>query len=148
MIKNNQQQAINNDIQSVVSAVQEGEFDIVRDYISTRSISVNSVDEDGCTLLHWAAINNRCRIAQYLIENGLVEASGGGVLFETPLQWAIRKKYYFMADLIFHKVHCDLTHKSLQGTDALFIACKLGKKNHLFICISWNKMQFLFLNLR
>lgn len=29
----------------------------------------NAKDADGCTLLHWAAINNRYEIAQFIIDN-------------------------------------------------------------------------------
>lgn len=51
---------------------------------------------------------------------------GGGVLNESPLQWAIRKRYYAMAELLTIKAKADLSHKSAQGSDALQLACKLG----------------------
>ena len=51
---------------------------------------------------------------------------GGGVLQESPLQWAIRKRYYAMAELLVTKARADLAHKSAQGSDALHLACKLG----------------------
>jgi palmitoyltransferase len=121
----------NEDIMDVIAAVQEGDFDVVKDAIVNKLVSVNCTDTDGCTLLHWAAINNRVEIAAFLIENGLHSVGGGGVLFENPLQWSIRKKYYAMADLIMQKNVCDVAHKSAHGSDALHIACKLGK----FFCI-------------
>jgi ankyrin repeat protein len=114
------------DIDSVVYAVQLGNFDLVRDAIRDRVVSINDVDESGCTFLHWAAINNRIQIARFLIDSGISGHRGGGILCESPLQWAIRKRFYAMADLIFHRTHCDLSHRSSDGSDALHIACKLG----------------------
>jgi palmitoyltransferase len=110
----------------VLTAVQEGEFEVVQEVIGGRIVPVNAVDQSGCSLLHWAAINNRVVIARLLIENGLTKSSPGGVLGETPLQWALRKKYYLMMEVIFKQTQCDLSVKSVQGNDALHLACKLG----------------------
>ena len=118
------------DVLDVIAAVNEGDIDVVREAIGSKLVSVNCADKDGCTLLHWAAINNRVEVANYLVESGLTRSGGGGVLYETPLQWAIRKKFYGMADLIVQKCHCDLAHRSKTGSDALDLACKLG--NDLF----------------
>lgn len=114
------------DYLDVLTAVQEGEFEVVQEVIGNRIVPVNTVDQSGCSLLHWAAINNRVVIARLLIENGLNKASAGGVLGETPLQWALRKKYYLMMEVIFKHTQCDLSLKSAQGNDALHLACKLG----------------------
>jgi ankyrin repeat protein len=118
---------LSEDYVDVLTAVQEGEFEIVQEIIGNRIVPVNSLDQSGCSLLHWAAINNRVTIARLLIENGLNKASEGGVLGETPLHWALRKKYYLMMELIFKQSQCDLAVKSVQGNDALHLACKLGK---------------------
>jgi len=114
------------DIVDTIAAVQEGEYNNVKTVLADRIISPNAKDDDGCTLLHWAAINNRVGIAKLLIEYG-ANASGGGILDESPLQWAIRKKYYAMAELLVEKLHIDLRHKSKQGLDALHLACRLGR---------------------
>lgn len=113
------------DYADVLTAVQEGEFEIVQEIINARIVPVNTLDQSGCSLLHWAAINNRVIIARLLIENGLSKALPGGVLGETPLQWALRKKYYNMMEVIYKNTQCDLSSKSVQGNDALFLACKL-----------------------
>jgi len=62
---------------------------------------------------------------------------GGGILNESPLQWAIRKRYYGMAELLVTKAKCDMAHKSAQGSDALHLACKLGSLNYFSILSSW-----------
>lgn len=88
-------------------------------------------DRDGCSLLQWAAINNRRHIASYLLSrantngNLLLVNYSGGVLQETSLQWALRKKFYAMMDLLYQH-GANLGHKSAQGTDALHIACRSG----------------------
>ena len=57
----------------------------------------------GCSLLHWAALNNRVRISQYLINHGAIINISGGILGESPLQWAIRRKYYCIVQLLIVK---------------------------------------------
>lgn len=110
------------------TAVQEGDMDTVKELLCgpQRLVSPNQLDADGCSLLHWAAINNRVQIAKVLIEAGLGRVGGGGILGETPLQWALRKRYYKMMELLV-RLQNDLSHKSKQGNDALHLACRLGK---------------------
>jgi palmitoyltransferase ZDHHC13/17 len=118
----------NNDeeVLDAIAAVQDGDLEVVKSSLSQRLVTVNARDRDGCTLLHWAAINNRTRIAKLLIEFG-AEHVPGGVLRETPLQWALRKRYYEMVSLLVEKLHADLREKSSLGIDALHLACRLGK---------------------
>ena len=89
-------------------------------------ILLNQVDDNNCTLLHWAAINNRIEITHFLIDHGLIHAISGGILQETPLQWALRKKYYRIMNIIYSRTQCNLYHKSIHGYDALHLACRLG----------------------
>ena len=53
-------------------------------------MSPNFCDKDGCTLLHWAAINNRLQVAKYLVSRQGNVNSVGGMNGEIPLQWAVR----------------------------------------------------------
>ena len=58
--------------------------------------------------MQWAAINNRCSIATYLIEKGAAVNASGGVLGESALQWAVRKGkcfYPFLFSISF-SAHC------------------------------------------
>ena len=82
------------DIFDAITAVQTGDFDSVEELVvKNRLVSVNSKDTDGCTLLHWAAINNRVQITNLLVTNGALHVPGG-ILNETPLHWALRKQFY------------------------------------------------------
>lgn len=118
----------NEELSDAVTAVQEGDYETISNMINRRIVSVNSRDRDNCSLLHWAAINNRISIAKLLLESGFDQANiGGGVLGESPLQWALRNRYYAMMDLLHQRGVADMSHKSNQGSDALFLACKLGQ---------------------
>ena len=58
------------DYEDLVSAVQDGDFEVVKHTVCGNIAIVRVVDNDGISLLHWAAINNRTSIAQLLWENG------------------------------------------------------------------------------
>lgn len=124
------------DVLDTIAAVQEGDYEAIKNVLSNRIVSVNAKDHDHCTLLHWAAINNRVKIANLLIEYG-AEHVAGGILQETPLQWALRKKFYAMVSLLIEKLHVDLRHKSTQGYDALHLACRLQDVNAVFMLLSY-----------
>jgi len=134
------------DYLEILTAVQEGDIDLLRTLVNTsdssssslssstntskydrnKMILLNQVDDNNCTLLHWAAINNRVEITNFLIDHGLIHAISGGILQETPLQWALRKKYYRIMNIIYTRSQCNLYHKSIHGYDALHLACRLG----------------------
>ncbi|KAK5986761.1 hypothetical protein GCK32_006878 [Trichostrongylus colubriformis] len=50
----------------------------------------DACDVDGCSLLHWAAINNRIPVVQRLLELGANPNIVGGLLVSSPLHWAAR----------------------------------------------------------
>jgi ankyrin repeat protein len=134
------------DYLEILTAVQEGDIDLLRTLVNTsdssssslssstntskydrnKMILLNQVDDNNCTLLHWAAINNRVEITNFLIDHGLIHAISGGILQETPLQWSLRKKYYRIMNIIYTRSQCNLYHKSIHGYDALHLACRLG----------------------
>jgi hypothetical protein len=73
---------------TVVQAVQYNEFDRVKELIESGEINVNTPDNEGCYLLHWASINNHVELVRYLIAKGAVVDGKGGNLQSTPLHWA------------------------------------------------------------
>ena len=116
------------EIADLVSAIQQGEYEVIKEALQRRLVPPNVRDSQGCTLLHWAAINNRYSIANLLIDHGADIGASGGMLDENPLQWALRRKYYSMVDLLIRKGtwHNVLQHRSKQGDNALMLARKLG----------------------
>jgi palmitoyltransferase len=73
---------------TIVQAVQYNELDRVKELIESGEVNVNTPDEEGCYLLHWASINNHVELARYLITKGAVVDVKGGNLQSTPLHWA------------------------------------------------------------
>ena len=123
------------EIQQLVGYIQIGNFEKVKEYIIDRNISAKSCDGDLCSLLHWAAINNRVEIAKFLISHGAAVNFPGGVLNEIPLQWAARNDMYtHMIRLLVDK-GSDLLHKNVHGHDALSIACQVGNINIVYILL-------------
>jgi palmitoyltransferase len=128
----------------VIDAIQNGNDDFVSQQLINHSITSSSVDNQNVSLLHWAAINNRITIAQLLFDSGALINSkiGGGLLNESPLQWALRKKYYSMCDLLLQQGNVDfrkalLDHKSNEGCNALHLASRLCDINAIFLLINW-----------
>lgn len=56
-------------ISELIYAVQFGDVDYVRKALAASSDYANITDSDGCSLLQWAAINNRTEIASMLIKH-------------------------------------------------------------------------------
>lgn len=121
--------------------VQMGAYDKFLDTIRSQQSNDNEniklesiIDKDGCTLLHWAAINNRVRIANYLLSygNGNINFSGG-ILQEIPLQWAVRNdKFNTMVHML---IRCGshVNFKNRYGHTALHIAVAHGNIHNAFI---------------
>jgi palmitoyltransferase len=99
-------------------------------------VSANQLDHEGCSLLHWAAINNRLQIASYLIDQGADVNYAGGVLQETPIQWALRKHAVRMVHLLTER-GSDLAHKDLDGLDCLALAAQLNQVDLVFFFLSY-----------
>lgn len=76
---------------NIVQAVQYNEIDRVKELIESGGTNVNTPDEEGCYLLHWASINNHVELVRYLISKGATVDVKGGNLQSTPLHWACRQ---------------------------------------------------------
>lgn len=122
-------------VTSAVKAVQFGDLTTIRTLVQSGQVSASSVDGDGCSLLHWAAINNRVAITQLLIQNGAVVSCAGGVLAESPLHWAIRRGFLRIVDMLLSN-GADLTYRSSLGLDALNLATRLGLLNTAFYLLA------------
>jgi hypothetical protein len=73
---------------TIVQAVQYNEMERVKELIESNEINVNTPDQEGCYLLHWASINNHMELVRYLIAKGATVDVKGGDLLSTPLHWA------------------------------------------------------------
>ena len=61
-----------------------------RELVERDGVDVTHADNEGITVLHWAAINNRIPVASYIIQKGADVNAVGGELRSTPIHWATR----------------------------------------------------------
>ncbi|XP_061705931.1 palmitoyltransferase Hip14 [Cydia pomonella] len=108
----------------IVKATQYGAFDRVRELVEA-GWDVNQPDHETVTLLHWAAINNRREICQYLLARGAHVDAVGGELRATPLHWAARQGH-LEAAVILVRAGADLTCRDAEGCAPLHLAAQFG----------------------
>ena len=72
------------------AAAQYGRADEIAQLLDDNKLTPDAKDEDGCSLLQWAAINGRDNVVDVL-ERGADCNAIGGVLEENALQWACRQ---------------------------------------------------------
>ncbi|KAI6187781.1 Palmitoyltransferase [Aphelenchoides besseyi] len=106
-------------------AAQIGDIDALRSMLDSQTISPGAVDSDDCSLLHWAAINNRVELAKLLIERGAEVNAIGGVLTSTPLHWAARHGHANMIALLVQN-GANAEIRDGEGFTALHIAAQFG----------------------
>ena len=82
---NNNIQNMNNLNEECIHAVQCGELNKVITLILHKGVSVNTIDINNCSLLHWGAINQRYNICKFLIYNDANINIIGGDFKETPI---------------------------------------------------------------
>ena len=83
----------------IVKATQYGAIERCKEIIEG-GFDVNQRDNENVTLLHWAAINNRCDIVKYYIAKGADVNAVGGDLNSTPLHWATRQGHIQMVIML------------------------------------------------
>ncbi|VDP32741.1 unnamed protein product [Heligmosomoides polygyrus] len=76
-------------IARAVEACQRGSLEAL-EVTFKEGVTPDACDADGCSLLHWAAINNRIPVVARLLELGANPNILGGLLVSSPLHWAAR----------------------------------------------------------
>jgi len=120
----------------LINAVQWGDLAYVECAIDGFGMSPNTCDSDGCSLLHWAAINNRVEIIQYLVKKSVDVNISGGDNLEIPLQWAFRSRNCLAQIQILLAEEADIRHKSSYGCDSLFVAVQCNKLSAAFLILN------------
>jgi hypothetical protein len=124
-------------MQTVIKHVTEGAVKPLLALLEAHAVDVNLADVEGLTLLHRSAMHNRFAIAQALLNTGAKINACGGPNLETPLQFALRGKYYRLAELLYQS-GADLQHKSALGYDALHNAVRENLDTQaVFLLLFW-----------
>ncbi|MCP9265879.1 Palmitoyltransferase [Dirofilaria immitis] len=89
-----------NDLMDARQAAQFGNVSRLQELLDSGECTPDTLDADDCSLLHWAAINNRLPITRILIDRGCNVNAVGGVLASTPLHWAARHGHTHMVALL------------------------------------------------
>jgi palmitoyltransferase len=84
----------------IVKATQYGTFERVVELVEKEGVDPAKGDKENITPLHWAAINNRLNVAEYLICHGAPVDVFGGELNSTPLHWATRQGHLSMVTFL------------------------------------------------
>lgn len=120
-------------IGAAVRAAQCGMVSELRHLLEVRAIEASDRDNEGCSLLHWAAINGRTDVVALLLAHDADPSAPGGLLNETPLQWAARQGHVdVMAQLLRTGMAC-AGHKNVEGRDALFLCVLQGNRRGLML---------------
>ncbi|CCD62806.1 Palmitoyltransferase [Caenorhabditis elegans] len=107
-------------LHAVISATQHGHVESVEAALK-QGLSPNTTDDDGCSLLHWAAINNRLEVARLLISYNADANLIGGVLASSPIHWAARNGLVAMcAVLVKGGAVCNV--RDIQGYTPIHLA--------------------------
>lgn len=119
----------------IVKAVQYGILPRVVDLVEPKysadgslvnaGFDVNQLDDEGVSLLHWAAINNRMSIVRYLLSKGASVDRLGGHLAATPLHWAIRQSHLSMVHLLMRH-GADPAIRDNTGLPCIHVAVQIG----------------------
>ncbi|KAK2569073.1 Palmitoyltransferase ZDHHC17 [Acropora cervicornis] len=110
----------------LVRATQYGAFDRCMELIENEGVDVNTLDKENVSVLHWAAINNRIRIAEYFVSKGAVIDQKGGIINSTPLHWAVRQGHLEM--VVFLMKHgADPSSVDIEGCSCLHVAVQYSQ---------------------
>ncbi|CAK1544798.1 unnamed protein product [Leptosia nina] len=108
----------------IVKATQYGAFGRVKELVEA-GWDVNQPDHETVTLLHWAAINNRREIIEYLLSKGALVDAIGGELQSTPLQWAARQGH-LEATVALMRAGADPSRRDAEGCASAHLAAQFG----------------------
>lgn len=124
-------------IDTVSKACAYGDFDKLKEFVSTDPSCVNTPDDSGYYPLQWAALNNRIAEANYLLSQG-ASINTADHTGQTALHWAaVRGSLPVIETLLRNNANCDL--KDNKGYTAAHVAAQYGQTAALYhLALRWN----------
>ncbi len=102
-------------------AVLSGDLVKVKEILHLPGTSIEVVDANGITALHWAAFKNHYDIAVYLIQNGAkIDATDNNGW--TPLHYASERGHYELVVYLINKAGANRRARTNKGATAWWIA--------------------------
>uniref|UniRef100_A0A1I7T458 ANK_REP_REGION domain-containing protein n=2 Tax=Caenorhabditis tropicalis TaxID=1561998 RepID=A0A1I7T458_9PELO len=109
-------------IEMAARACQIGDIQTVR-FLLNGHVSADELDQQGCGLLHWAAINDKVDIIELLLSHNSNIDLIGGNMRSTPLHWACYNSQ-LSAVVCLVKNGANPTLRNANGETALHVATK------------------------
>ncbi|QLG74922.1 hypothetical protein HG535_0H02490 [Zygotorulaspora mrakii] len=116
-------ESVNSELQRYHVACQKGDLTTVKQMTEGGLVDIKKDydDGEGVTGLHWASINNRLSVVDYLVTNGANVNAKAGTLHAPPIHWAARYGYVYIVDYLL-KHGADAKLKDDQGFNLLHIS--------------------------
>ncbi|KAF2805705.1 palmitoyltransferas-like protein akr1 [Mytilinidion resinicola] len=86
--------------EDIMQLARLGEIGAIQKLFDSGKFDANYADEQGITLLHWAAINNHYALCHFLIQNGANVNAKGGDAMATAVLWAAKRCHYYVVHLL------------------------------------------------
>eukprot|EP00729_Bicosta_minor_P018860 gene18860-3481_t len=73
---------------NIYQMCQRGQLEKIMD-AAANGMDLKGRDDENISTLHWASINGKTKVVEYLLQEGVEVDAIGGELNGTPLQWAV-----------------------------------------------------------
>ncbi|KAJ3112763.1 Palmitoyltransferase Hip14 [Physocladia obscura] len=136
----------NPDDLDLFQAAQHGFTERVTQLLTSGQARALDLDAEGCTAMHWAAINNQVAVLNILLDstdNSVIDVTGGA-LQSTPLHWAARAGQIHAATLLLSR-GADPTRFDNQGYNSFHLAAHAGHVFMLLFLSSYSSSAYVSL---
>jgi palmitoyltransferase len=119
----------------IFKAAQHGDMARVVHLVEEKGVDPNTTDAANAAVMHWAAINNRADLVQFLASKGARVNVKGGDLKTSPLYWAVTQGHLGMVVLLVRLgARLDDADVDVNGHNALFVAAQMSDLPMLALC--------------